>query len=197
MKSIAIDDTGFATDALVIKSPNFDIRPPQPNGNPASIELIVIHNISLPPRHYGGTGIMELFTNRLDPTEHPYYEEIQTRKVSSHFLIRRDGQLLQFVSCLDRAWHAGASTWQGRERCNDFSVGIELEGSDFEAFEDAQYLTLTSLITGIHQRYVIQDIVGHSDIAPGRKTDPGPYFDWDKLANFNCSNLTNKINHSN
>ena len=121
---------------------------------------------------------MELFTNCLDPNEHPYYAEIYTRKVSSHFLIRRDGELVQFVSCLQRAWHAGASQWQGRERCNDFSVGIELEGSDFEAFEPAQYKTLNLLLKALKKTYPIQQIVGHSDIAPGRKTDPGPYFEW-------------------
>lgn len=182
MKSITIDDTGFAADAHVIASPNFDARPVQENGLTAEINLIVIHNISLPPSQYGGNGIIELFTNQLDPNEHPYYTEIHTRKVSSHFLIRRNGHLIQFVSCLDRAWHAGASIWHDRERCNDFSVGIELEGSDFDAFEPAQYKTLISLIAGLKQRYPIQDIVGHSDIAPGRKTDPGPYFDWDKVS---------------
>jgi AmpD protein len=182
MKSIVIDDTGFATGTRVIQSPNFDARPTQENGLPAEINLIVIHNISLPPSQYGGNGIIELFTNQLNPTEHPYYAEIYTRKVSSHFLIRRDGELIQFVSCLDRAWHAGVSNWQGRERCNDFSVGIELEGSDFEAFETHQYRVLSGVIAALKKRYPIQDIVGHSDIAPGRKTDPGPYFDWDILS---------------
>ncbi len=172
MKTYAIDKAGFAIDAQLIASPNFDARPQ------AEICLIVIHNISLPPNQYGGNGIIELFTNELDPDEHPYYAEIYTRKVSAHFLIRRDGALVQFVSCLERAWHAGASNWQGRERCNDFSVGIELEGSDFEAFEPAQYQTLKKLITSISNAYPIQAIVGHSDIAPGRKTDPGPYFSW-------------------
>ena len=111
----------------------------------------------------------------------PYYAEIVTRKVSSHFLIRRDGELIQFVSCLQRAWHAGVSQWQGRERCNDFSVGIELEGNDFEAFEAAQYKMLQSLVNCLIKTYSIQQVVGHSDIAPGRKTDPGPYFDWQKI----------------
>ncbi|MBA3696651.1 MAG: 1,6-anhydro-N-acetylmuramyl-L-alanine amidase AmpD [Methylotenera sp.] len=191
MKSIAIDDKGFATFANVITSPNFDARPTQGNGAPAEINLIVIHNISLPPSQYGGNGIIELFTNRLKPAEHPYYAEIYTRKVSSHFLIRRDGELIQFVSCLKRAWHAGASNWKGHERCNDFSIGIELEGSDFDAFEPTQYLTLESLIAGLKKRYVLQDIVGHSDIAPGRKTDPGPYFDWDKVTRNNAINNSN------
>lgn len=126
---------------------------------------------------------MQLFTNELDPQEHPYYAEIAHLKVSSHFLIRRTGELIQFVSCEHRAWHAGQSQWQGRERCNDFSVGIELEGSDMEVFEDMQYVTLQMLIKALKNRYPIRHIVGHSDIAPGRKTDPGPFFDWQRLFN--------------
>ena len=172
-----INQAGLATGAQWIASPNFDTR-----AAASDISLIVIHNISLPPNQYGGNGITQLFTNKLNPNEHPYYAEIHTQKVSSHFLIRRDGTLLQFVSCLNRAWHAGVSNWHGRERCNDFSVGIELEGSDFEAFEDLQYLTLNQLITALKKAYPIQSIAGHSDIAPGRKTDPGPYFAWDRLA---------------
>lgn len=175
MKLYAINEAGFADNAAYIASPNFDVRPNH------EISIIVIHNISLPPNQYGGNGIIELFTNVLNPNEHPYYAEIYTRKVSSHFLIRRDGSLIQFVSCLNRAWHAGISNWQGRERCNDFSVGIELEGSDFDAFEPTQYLTLKNLLGSLMSRYAIQSIVGHSDIAPGRKTDPGPYFDWSKI----------------
>lgn len=175
MKSYAINDAGLANNAKFIASPNFDIRPAN------EISMIVIHNISLPPSQYGGNGIIELFINQLNPDAHPYYAEIYTRKVSAHFLIRRDGELIQFVSCLNRAWHAGASNWQGRERCNDFSVGIELEGSDFEAFEAAQYQTLRKLIADIRNRYPIQAIVGHSDIAPARKTDPGPYFNWQAI----------------
>ncbi len=116
--------------------------------------------------------MVELFTNQLDPRAHPYYAEIHTLKVSSHFFIRRDGSLIQFVSCLARAWHAGVSKWQSRERCNDFSVGIELEGSDIDRFEAAQYTTLIQLIQALTLRYPIQHVVGHSDIAPGRKTDP-------------------------
>ena len=179
MKSYAINEAGMANEAQYIASPNFDVRPEN------EISLIVIHNISLPPSQYGGNGIIELFTNCLNPDEHLYYAEIYTRKVSSHFLIRRDGKLIQFVSCLDRAWHAGVSNWNDRERCNDFSVGIELEGSDFEAFEPAQYFTLEKLISSLTSTYQIQDIVGHSDIAPIRKTDPGPYFDWSRIAKFN------------
>ncbi|MES2012782.1 MAG: 1,6-anhydro-N-acetylmuramyl-L-alanine amidase AmpD [Pseudomonadota bacterium] len=188
MKSYAIDEAGYAIDARQIASPNFDTRAAHSTNEDSStstadsISLIVIHNISLPPNQYGGNGIIELFTNQLNPAEHPYYAEIYTRKVSAHFLIRRDGELIQFVSCLNRAWHAGVSSWQGRERCNDFSVGIELEGSDFEAFEPAQYETLKKLTTNLISVYPIQAIVGHSDIAPIRKTDPGPYFDWQSLA---------------
>ncbi len=175
METYPINDAGIASNAQFISSPNFDFRPKN------EISMIVIHNISLPPSQYGGNGIIELFTNQLNPDEHPYYAEIYTRKVSAHFLIRRDGTLIQFISCLDRAWHAGVSSWQGRERCNDFSVGIELEGSDYENFEGAQYQTLNSLIAAITTAYPINAIVGHSDIAPGRKTDPGPYFDWQQI----------------
>ena len=178
-QGLKLNAAGTIESASQIASPNFDPRPAN------EISLIVIHNISLPPSQYGGAGIIELFTNCLDPNEHPYYAEIYTRKVSSHFLIRRDGELMQFVSCLQRAWHAGASQWQGRERCNDFSVGVELEGSDYEAFEAIQYRTLQQLITCLKKSYPIQAIVGHSDIAPGRKTDPGPYFDWKKIIEIN------------
>ncbi|NBX00242.1 MAG: 1,6-anhydro-N-acetylmuramyl-L-alanine amidase AmpD [Methylophilaceae bacterium] len=173
MHKIQIHSNGICSQAKFIASPNIDARPSQED-----ISLIVIHNISLPPNQYGGNAVVELFTNQLNPNEHTYYAEIAHLKVSSHFFIRRDGELIQFASCNDRAWHAGASNWQGRERCNDFSIGIELEGSDFEAFESIQYETLESLIASIKARYPIQAITGHSDIAPGRKTDPGPYFDW-------------------
>ena len=192
MAEIKIDKNGFADSARQIASPNFDARfssdnfcdssiNKQADNATAEISMIVIHNISLPPNQFGGNGVIELFTNTLNPDEHPYYAEIFTRKVSSHFFIRRDGELIQFVSCLKCAWHAGASNWLGRERCNDFSIGIELEGSDFEAFEAAQYTVLQELIDGLKKTYRILDIVGHSDIAPGRKTDPGPHFDWLKI----------------
>lgn len=177
-QQFTIDKEGTANGVKQVSSPNFDNRP-----DDAITDMIVIHNISLPPKQYGGNGIIELFTNKLDPEEHPYYATIHTAKVSSHFLIRRDGELMQFVACTKRAWHAGQSNWQGRERCNDFSIGIELEGCDFEAFEEVQYQTLNTLLTSLKQAYPIQHIVGHSDIAPGRKTDPGSYFDWEKLAN--------------
>lgn len=193
MTTYHINEAGFADGVLHIASSNFDERQSlgTDSGKAPDISLIVIHNISLPPGQYGGNGIIELFTNQLDPDEHPYYAGIYTNKVSAHFLIRRDGALIQFVSCLNRAWHAGVSNWQGRERCNDFSIGIELEGSDFEAFAPAQYQTLNELIAGISNAYPIQAIVGHSDIAPERKTDPGPYFDWKKI---NAKNMVvNKI----
>jgi N-acetyl-anhydromuramoyl-L-alanine amidase len=170
-----LDGAGYVNHATQIASPNCDARPE------SEISMIVIHNISLPPSQFGGSGIIELFTNILNPDEHPYYAEIYTRRVSSHFLIRRDGEVIQFVSTLQRAWHAGVSSWQGRERCNDFSVGIELEGDDFCAFEAAQYQTLNALIETLQSTYPIQHIVGHSDIAPSRKTDPGPYFDWQQI----------------
>lgn len=175
-----INDAGYIDYATQIASPNFDARPLQA-GNSTKINMIVMHNISLPPNEYGGEGIIQLFTNQLNPTEHPYYAQIYTRKVSSHFLIRRDGILLQFVSTLNRAWHAGVSQWQGVDNCNDSSIGIELEGSDFDAFEPVQYRTLKALVSTLSSYYDIEHIVGHSDIAPGRKTDPGPYFDWSQL----------------
>ena len=185
MDSITINSAGIAEQARWIASPNFDARPQDATvqtGNP-QISLVVIHNISLPPGRYGGEGITQLFTNQLNPNEHPYYADIYTRKVSAHFLIRRSGELIQYVSCLHRAWHAGVSRWQGRERCNDFSVGIELEGSDFEAFEARQYAVLNRLLTALSNQYPVEAIVGHSDIAPGRKTDPGRFFDWSQLHN--------------
>jgi AmpD protein len=179
MKPYIINSAGIAGDAQFVASPNYDARPE--HDQPTNICLIVLHNISLPPGQYGGNGIIDLFTNKLDPLEHPYYAEIHTRTVSAHFLIRRAGELMQFVSCLKRAWHAGESSWQGKSRCNDFSIGIELEGSDFEAFTPAQYLTLKRLLAGLNSRFAIEAIVGHSDIAPVRKTDPGPYFDWSQV----------------
>jgi AmpD protein len=170
---IAISADGLAQGVPFIPSPNFDERP-----EGAQIELLVIHAISLPPGEFGGSGIEELFSNRLDPSQHPYYASIAQLRVSAHFLVRRDGALLQFVSCLKRAWHAGASSWRGRSRCNDFSVGIELEGTDEIPFEPAQYSSLASLTLALRHAYPISAIVGHADIAPGRKTDPGPHFNW-------------------
>ena len=149
-----------------------------------AVELLVIHNISLPPGCFGGDHIEALFTNCLDPRADPYFETIHQLEVSAHFLIRRAGELVQFVSTAERAWHAGVSEWCGRGNCNDFSIGIELEGADDAAYADAQYRTLAKLIALLRQTYprIAGDaIVGHSDIAPGRKTDPGPAFDWYQL----------------
>lgn len=162
--------------AHYVASPNCDAR-----AAGESVSLIVVHAISLPPESFGGDGIEALFTNRLDPSAHPYYAGISHLRVSAHFVIRRDGRYLQFVDADLRAWHAGVSSWGGRARCNDFSVGIELEGSDAQPFADAQYPALAALIAALAQRYPITDLAGHSDIAPGRKTDPGPCFDWDRL----------------
>lgn len=176
---IATEETGWLATAHRIESPNFDERPA---GDAAS--LIVVHAISLPPSQFGSADIVRLFTNALDPDAHPYFAQISALRVSAHFLIRRNGELIQFVSCLQRAWHAGLSCWQGRERCNDFSLGIELEGCDEMAFEEAQYSRLAELIEHLHAHYPITAVVGHSDIAPGRKSDPGPCFDWQRLHMF-------------
>jgi N-acetyl-anhydromuramoyl-L-alanine amidase len=170
-----LDAAGLVAEARHLQSPNCDDRPKD-----AAIDLLVIHNISLPPGEFGSDAIIDLFLNRLDPKAHPYYEDIAALRVSSHFLIRRDGALLQFVPCAMRAWHAGQSQWCGRERCNDFSIGIELEGADDVAFSDAQYECLGALARALYARYPIKASVGHSDIAPGRKTDPGPHFAWNR-----------------
>jgi len=159
-----------------LASPNCDARPLS-----TQIELIVVHNISLPPGEFGGTAVIDLFLNRLDPAVHAYYAGIAHLRVSAHFLIRRDGELVQFVPCAQRAWHAGVSQWRGREGCNDFSVGIELEGADDIPFADAQYVQLAALIAAIRARYLIVEVTGHSDISPGRKTDPGAAFDWNRI----------------
>jgi AmpD protein len=159
--------------AAQVPSPNFDDRPED-----TPITLLVVHGISLPPGEFGGPGIVEFFTNRLDPDAHPYYAQVANLKVSSHFLIRRDGALLQFVPCGKRAWHAGVSSWRDHDHCNDFSIGVELEGTDESPYEAAQYTTLARLTRALCRRYPIADVAGHSDIAPGRKTDPGSGFDW-------------------
>jgi AmpD protein len=172
----APDALGWLPDATHVPSPNCDARP-----EGVAIELVVIHNISLPPGVFDGNAVIDLFTNRLDWDAHPYYTGIRGLKVSAHFFVRRDGSLIQFVPCTARAWHAGASNWQGRERCNDYSIGIELEGSDDQPFSDAQYATLRPLLNTLKQAYPIRAVVGHSDIAPGRKTDPGPHFAWQRL----------------
>lgn len=174
--SLTIDAAGVAAGIRYLPSPNCDERPAG-----AAIDLLVIHNISLPPGEFGGPGIVDLFMNRLDPGAHPYYRGIAHLQVSAHFLVRRDGELIQFVPCARRAWHAGESTWRGRDRCNDYSIGIELEGADEQAFADIQYEQLARLTRALQIAYPGFEIVGHSDIAPARKTDPGPCFDWPRL----------------
>ena len=168
---------GLLANVRFVASPNCDERLAGDE-----VSLLVIHAISLPPGKFGGRGVEALFTNKLDQDQHPYYHEIAGLRVSAHFFIRRSGELIQFVPCDLRAWHAGASRWRDRERCNDFSVGVELEGCDEKEFEAAQYEMLNRLIAALKQRYPIAAIVGHSDIAPGRKTDPGTGFDWARVA---------------
>jgi AmpD protein len=170
------DPAGWLRRARPVPSPNCDERPAG-----ETVCLLVVHNICLPPNEFAGEAVFDLFVNRLDTDAHPFYAALAGVRVSSHFYIRRDGELIQFVPCALRAWHAGASRWQGRERCNDFSIGIELEGSDFVPFRDAQYAQLARLTRELRARYPIEDIVGHSDIAPGRKTDPGPFFEWTRF----------------
>lgn len=171
-----VDADGRVDRARYVGSGNCDERPPE-----AAITLLVIHGISLPPGQFGGDGIERLFTNSLDPAAHPYYATLADSRVSAHFLIRRSGELLQFVPCAKRAWHAGVSAWRGRERCNDYSIGVELEGTDAVAYTNAQYSALAELARALRAAYPIGDIVGHCDIAPQRKTDPGPCFDWSRF----------------
>ena len=171
--------TGLVENTQYTASPNRDDRP-----SDCHIDLIVIHSISLPPGEYGGPWIEKLFTNQLPADEHPYFKDIHQMKVSSHVLIHRDGTVQQFVPFHQRAWHAGHSCYQGRETCNDFSIGIELEGTDDSEFEDIQYRQLAELINALDSSYASikkNRLTGHSDISPGRKTDPGTGFDWDRL----------------
>lgn len=176
-EELSVDTTtGLVTGARQIPSPNCDARP-----DPADISLIVVHGISLPPGEFGGPWVADLFTNCLDPDRHPYFQDLQGVHVSAHLFIRRDGELIQFVPLHQRAWHAGQSAFQGRERCNDFSIGIELEGTDEAPYAPAQYHRLTMLCRALMVAYpaITPDrITGHEHIAPGRKTDPGPHFDW-------------------
>lgn len=176
MKKFEIDDLGWLVGVRREPSPNCDERP-----NNEIPSLLVIHAISLPPGQFGGDGVLRLFDNSLDAEAHPYFAEIKHLHVSAHFFIRRDGELIQFVPCTARAWHAGISEWQGRQRCNDFSIGIELEGTDDQEFSTQQYSRLLDLIVTLRSCYPITAIAGHSDIAPGRKTDPGPFFEWKQL----------------
>jgi AmpD protein len=160
-----------------VASPNFG---PRPAG--AEVTLAVLHSISLPPGRYGGDAIERLFTNTLDWDADPYFEQIRGLQVSAHFLIRRDGRCVQFVAVPERAWHAGASVWKGRPQCNDYSVGIELEGLEGETFAPAQYSPLAQLLRDLALVWPITEVVGHEHVAPGRKCDPGPGFDWPQLA---------------
>ena len=164
---------GWLQCAEWLASPNFGERP-----DDEPVSLIVLHNISLPPDEFGGDWVERFFLNALDPQAHPYVATIAASQVSAHFYVRRDGRVIQFVGCDQRAWHAGRSQWCERENCNDYSVGIELEGSDTQPFTAAQYATLWAVVDALRCRYPIAAIAGHSDIAPGRKTDPGPCFDW-------------------
>ena len=181
-------DQSFATDGLAwvlgwyagarhCASPNFGARPAG-----AVLDLVLLHSISLPPGVYTGDAVERLFTNTLDWDAHPYFQTLRGLEVSAHFLIRRDGALWQFVSCEDRAWHAGASSFQRRDNCNDFSIGVELEGLEGDTFEPAQYDGLRTLLCALSEQYPLRHLAGHSDVAPGRKIDPGPGFEWHRLS---------------
>ena len=159
-----------------MQSPNCDARP-----DGVAVTLLVVHSISLPPGEYGGPAIEQLFTNCLDPAAHPYFELIKDLRVSSHYLVRRSGEVIQFVAPELRAWHAGASVWRGRSACNDYSIGIELEGTDDGPFEDAQYAALAARVGALRRRFPLRQLAAHSDVAPGRKADPGAGFDWLRL----------------
>ena len=167
---------GWWAHARQLPSPNFG---PRPAG--MAVDLAVIHSISLPPEHYGTGCVQQLFCNQLDWDAHPYFQQIRGAEVSAHFLIERTGDVWQFVSCDDRAWHAGKSSFAGRENCNDYSVGIELEGIEGGLFEEAQYNSLLALLAALQEAYPIAAVTGHEDIAPGRKADPGAGFDWPRL----------------
>ena len=175
--SFAIEPGGWVVQARRVPSPNQDDRP-----DGARIDLLLIHNISLPPGQFGSGDIERLFTNRLDWDAHPYFDTIRGLRVSAHFLIARDGALTQFVGCTQRAWHAGESTFEGRARCNDFSLGIELEGTDATTYTDAQYEVLARLARGLFDAYPLRAVRGHSDVSAPRKTDPGTAFDWPRFA---------------
>jgi AmpD protein len=176
-RALVVDTDGVVASARQVPSPNRNARPPG-----TAVSLVVIHGISLPPGEFGGDGVLRLFTNTLDATADPYYASIAALRVSAHFFVRRTGELVQFVSCRERAWHAGVSAWRGRAGCNDYSVGIELEGTDTRPYTAIQYVRLAALLRALKRVYPLEAAVGHSDVAPGRKTDPGPAFDWDRLA---------------
>ena len=168
---------GWWRHARRVRSPNFG---PRPEG--MQVTLAIVHSISLPPGEYGSGDVERFFTNRLDASAHPYFEQISAQRVSAHFFIRRDGEVVQFVSCDQRAWHAGASHWRGRDNCNDWSIGIELEGLEGERFERAQYRALIRLVHSLRVRYPLTEIIGHEHVAPSRKADPGACFEWPRLA---------------
>lgn len=169
-------DSGLIQGVRHVASPNCDERP-----TGERLTLLVVHCISLPPGHFSGNAVERLFTNTLDPSEHPYYGTIAGLRVSAHFFIRRSGELVQFVPCDLRAWHAGASSWRGRSRCNDFSIGVELEGTETSEYAPAQYEVLATLTRALREVHPLEDLAAHSDIAPGRKSDPGPGFDWSRF----------------
>lgn len=176
-QALRIGPDGWADGVRQMRSPNFDLRP-----HGVAVELLVLHNISLPPGQFGSHCIERLFCSQANPLPHPFLELLAGVRVSAHFLIERDGRTTQFVGCHQRAWHAGASAFAGRNSCNDFSIGVELEGTDFVAFEPVQYAALARLTRALRDALPLRAVRGHSHIAPGRKTDPGPLFDWDRLA---------------
>lgn len=171
-----LGDDGWLEGARRGASPNRDSRPAG-----EVVSLLLLHSISLPPGEFGGTAIEELFNRCLDCDAHPWFGQLRGLHVSAHFLVRRNGELVQFVAAGARAWHAGASRWRGRERCNDFSIGVELEGTDDTPFAEAQYAVLVDLLRALRARLPLTDLAAHSDVAPARKTDPGPGFDWPRL----------------
>jgi AmpD protein len=172
-----VDNAGWVAGATRVASPFHDERPAG-----TAIELLVVHNISLPPGRFGSGDVLRLFTGTLDARAHPFFATVADQRVSAHFFIDRGGDVTQLVSCRRRAWHAGASRFEGRSRCNDFSLGVELEGTDFAPFTDTQYAALARLVAVLRAAYPLRALRGHSDIAPERKTDPGPFFDWSRLA---------------
>ncbi len=171
-----IDADGWCTAAWRYDSPHFNRRPPD-----CAVDLLVVHNISLPAGRFGGPHVSDLFTGRVDYNADPSFADLRDVQVSAHFFVRRDGRLVQYVSCNERAWHAGASSFQGRANCNDFSIGVELEGTDNVAFTSVQYEVLAALVQALQKRYPLRWVTGHEHVAPGRKTDPGPCFDWTRL----------------
>jgi AmpD protein len=175
MTALVVDADGWCRGVARYPSPHRDARP-----DGAVIDLLVIHNISLPAGRFGGPHVSDLFTGRLDLHADPSFAGLRGLRVSAHFLIRRDGRMIQYVSADERAWHAGASVFRGRDRCNDFSIGVELEGCDWLPFEAAQYTALTRLTAALRRRYRLRAVAGHAHIAPGRKTDPGACFDWSR-----------------